>query len=61
MSKRMLDLSLLALAIIFVIFIALANEDPAARTALFGDALPETTWHAKAVYRALYDLSLIHI
>jgi hypothetical protein len=58
MSKRMLDVSLLALTVIFLIFVALANEDPAARAALFGDALPEAAWHAKAVYKALYDVGV---
>jgi hypothetical protein len=55
MSKRMLDVSLVLLTIVFLCFIVLGNEDPAARVALLGDALPETTWHAKAVYKALYD------
>jgi hypothetical protein len=58
MSKRMLDASLFALTVLFLIFVVLANEDPAARTALFTDALPETTWHAKAVYKALYDVGV---
>jgi hypothetical protein len=58
MFKRMLDVSLLTLAVIFLMLVVLANEDPAARTALFGNALPEAAWHAKAVYRTLYDTGI---
>jgi hypothetical protein len=58
MSKRMLDVSLVLLTVVFFTFVILGNEDQAARVAMFGDAMPETTWHAKAAYKALYDIGM---
>ncbi|MPR13161.1 hypothetical protein [Microvirga tunisiensis] len=58
MSKRSLDLSLIALTVAFLVFVVVFNEDPGVRVALFGDVLPETTWHAKAIYKALYDIGM---
>ncbi|NJL09063.1 MAG: hypothetical protein HC900_13110 [Methylacidiphilales bacterium] len=51
-------MSLILLTVIFLCFVILGNEDPSARVALFGDALPETAWHAKAIYKGLYDIGL---
>jgi hypothetical protein len=50
--------SLTLLTILFFCFVIFGNEDPAARVTIFGDALPETTWHAKAIYKALYDIGM---
>lgn len=57
MSKLFLNVSLVLLTLLFLCFVVLGNEDPAAR-ALIGGALPEDVWHAKAIYKALYDIGV---
>ena len=58
MAKRMLDATLWALTVLFLAFVVLGNDDPFARTGLFHGALPEESWHAKTVYKGLYDFGM---
>lgn len=58
MSKKVLDFSLWGLTLVFMAFVVLANEDPGGRAAIFGESFSETTWHVKAIYKALYDVGI---
>lgn len=58
MSQRTLDVCLLSLAILFTAFVIFGNDDPAARIAILRGWLPESDWHAKAIYKFIYDFGV---